>query len=59
MSSYIARFVCEKCGKELATIKSAHHGRADVFVPQDIHEVTIKAEWYYCDDCLNEDERET
>lgn len=57
MSSYIAHFVCEKCGKELAVISSSHK-RPGYFVPQDIHEITIKAEWYYCDDCLNEDERE-
>lgn len=55
MSSYTAIIRCEKCGEVLATIKSAHHGRADIFVPQDIHEVTIDAEWIYCDNCLNEE----
>jgi hypothetical protein len=53
VSSYTATIVCEKCHTLLAQIKSSHHGQKDVFVPQDIHERVIEAEWIYCDKCLN------
>lgn len=53
MSSYIAHFVCEKCGRELAKIESCQ-SKQGYFYPQDIHEITIKAEYYYCNNCLNE-----
>lgn len=52
MSSYTATIVCERCGTLLAEIKSSHHGQ-NTFVPQDIHERVIEAEWVFCDKCLN------
>lgn len=55
MSAYTATIICEKCKKTLAVIKSEHHTKPDTWVPQDVHDRVIEAEWVYCDDCLNGD----
>lgn len=53
MSSYTAIIHCDKCGKELATIRAKHEPRADWFVPQDITEEHFKFYSKFCQDCLN------
>ena len=53
MSSYTAVIHCEKCGKELATIKAYHEPKANWFVPQDIEQRDFKISSMFCQDCLN------